>query len=348
MCPKFCVEDGNVIRINMTTCPTSDLNERLEMLKDWLQGNLESPVQRVLPLPGDASFRRYFRVYCGNSTYVAMDAPPEKESCKPFVAIARSFYKLGLNVPVIYAEDIKRGFLLLTDFGDQLYLDALTPKTCHNLYQKAFDDLLLIQSCHNIEDYVLPKFDAALYIDEMSWFRDWYLQHFLKVSLSNSELAALDHIYSLLIDDALSQPQVCVHRDYHSRNLMVVNKTARPGILDFQGAVWGPITYDLLSLLRDCYIDWPPEQIEKWVLAFHKQVLQAGLLQEENPKRFLRWFDWIGLQRNLKCIGIFARLNERDHKPAYLQYIPRVIKYAKGVCDRYPAFADLKLLLNKK
>lgn len=332
----------------MTTRVTPGLDERLKMLRDWLQDNLEMPMQKIVPLTGDASFRRYFRVHCGDTTYVAMDAPPKKESCKPFIAIAKTFYKLGLNVPVIYAEDVEHGFLLLTNFGDQLYLNALTPKTCHNLYQKAFDDLLLIQSCQDVEGYVLPKFDGTLYLEEMSWFRDWYLKNFLKVSLNNAELAALDNVYSLLIEDALSQPQVCVHRDYHSRNLMVVDDNIQPGILDFQDAVWGPITYDLLSLLRDCYIDWPSKQVEKWVLTFQKQAIQAGLLHEQNPKQFIRWFDWIGLQRNLKCIGIFARLHERDHKSEYLQYIPRIIKYAEGVCDRYPEFANLRPLLNKK
>lgn len=332
----------------MTTRVTPAVDERLRMLHDWLRHNVESSIEQITPLAGDASFRRYFRVHCGDTTYVAMDAPPEQGSCQPFVAIANSFYTLGLNVPVIYAQDIARGFLLVTDFGDQLYIDALTPRTCHNLYQKAFDDLLLIQSCQQIENYALPKFDSALYLDEMLWFRDWYLKRSLKVSLSHAELAALDHVYSLLVDDALSQPQVCVHRDYHSRNLMVVGKKAQPGILDFQDAVWGPITYDLLSLLRDCYIDWPPQQVEQWALTFHKQALQMGLLQEDDPQHFLRWFDWIGLQRNLKCIGIFARLSERDHNPAYLQYIPRVIQYAQGVCDRYKEFTDLKSLLDKK
>jgi len=332
----------------MTTRATLELDGRLKMLRDWLQDNLETPMQRIVPLASDASFRRYFRVHCGDTTYVAMDAPPEKESCEPFVAIAKTFHKLGLNVPVIYAENVEHGFLLLTDFGDQLYLDALTPRTCNTLYQKAFDDLMLLQSCQNFEGYVLPKFDAALYLEEMSWFRDWYLERLLKISLTHSESVALDNIYSMLIQDALLQPQVCVHRDYHSRNLMLINEKSQPGILDFQDAVLGPITYDLLSLLRDCYIDWPPEQVQKWASVFHKQALQAGLLDEEEPKQFMRWFDWIGLQRNLKCIGIFARLSERDHKSSYLQYIPRVIKYAVDVCDRYPEFADLKSLLNKK
>ena len=157
----------------------------------------------------------------------------------------------------------------------------------------------------------------------------------------------LDRVYTMLAQDALSQPQVCVHRDYHSRNLMVVDAESRPGLLDFQDAVKGPITYDLLSLLRDCYIDWPASRVEKWVLDFQQQALQAGLLVVDNPAQFLRWFDWVGLQRHLKCIGIFARLNERDNRSDYLQYIPRVLNYMRDVCDRYAEFSDLRPFLDK-
>ena len=325
-----------------------NLEARLLILQDWLHANLLTPMDRLVPLAGDASFRRYFRVYSGQKTYVAMDAPPEKESCKPFVAIAKTFRQLGLNVPEIFAADLSQGFLLLTDFGDRLYLDALTPQTCDHLYQRAFDDLLLIQSCQKIEAYALPTFGRALYREEMSWFRYWYLERYLGVQLSSLELDLLDYVYALLIDDALAQPQACVHRDYHSRNLMLVDKNHQPGILDFQDAVWGPVTYDLLSLLRDCYVDWPPEQVNQWVVHFQKKAIKAGLFHEEDPRRFLHWFDWVGLQRNLKCIGIFARLNVRDNKPGYLQYIPRVIQYAERVCDLYPELTDLKHLLAKR
>lgn len=322
-------------------------DKRLVLLQNWLGGQLDPPISNITPLAGDASFRRYFRVQNADTTYVAMDAPPDKESCEPFVAIAKSFSQLGLQVPTIYASDIDQGFLLLTDFGDQLYVDALNPKTCDELYHSAFEDLLLIQSCQQITGYTLPTFDADLYREEMSWTRDWYLHRHMRVALSKSENATLDRVFDLLVKDALAQPQVCVHRDYHSRNLMVVEGSNRPGVLDFQDAVWGPITYDLLSLLRDCYIDWPPNQVEAWVCDFQQRAVQAGLLQRDDPQQFLRWFDWIGLQRNLKCIGIFSRLNVRDKKPSYLQYIPRIVKYATAVCDRYPEFRDLKPLLMK-
>ena len=323
-------------------------DERLEQLKAWLSLQLEKPMQGMHRLLGDASFRRYFRVSCGDTSYIAMDAPPDQEACQPFVAIAKTFYALGLNVPIIYAEDIEQGFLLLTDFGDTLYLQALNETTCDPLYRSAMNDLLLIQSCQQIDNYVLPKFDGTLYRREMSWFRDWYLTEYLNVPLSAMEQESLEQMFSVLCEDALSQPQVCVHRDYHSRNLMVVEGTTRPGILDFQDAVWGPVTYDLMSLLRDCYIDWPSHQVAAWARIYQQQALQAGLLEMDDPREFMRWFDWIGLQRNLKCIGLFARLEIRDNKPTYLQYIPRILKYAQAVSQRYSEFSELLLFLNKK
>lgn len=325
-------------------------DERFQALRAWLNDALVMPIKQLSPLPGDASFRRYFRVYCGSQTYVVMDAPPAIESCDSFIAIAKAFHQLGLNVPIVHLEDKKCGFLLLTDFGDRLYVDALNENTVEDLYQRAFNDLLLIQACQKIEGYQLPRFTPELYYREMSLFRDWYLERRLKIRLSAGESAALENIFQLLIEVALSQPQVCVHRDYHSRNLMVVNNYSQPGLLDFQDAVFGPVTYDLISLLRDCYIDWPPERIETWVFRYHQQACEAGMdvLKETNKKQFLRWFDWIGLQRHLKCIGLFSRLNECDQKPMYLQYIPRIIRYTERVCERYPEFEALKPLLKKR
>lgn len=324
-------------------------DERLQLLADWVQEVLKTTtVGQLTPLVNDASFRRYFRLQLGDKRYVVMDAPPDKEDCRPYAAIAKSFHRLGLNVPVIYAENYQLGFLLLTDFGDHLYLSKLNAQTAPQLYQSAMQSLLLLQSCKQIENYKLPKFDAQLYYREMALFRDWYLEKYLGVQLSAHELNILEKTYQHLIADALSQPQVCVHRDFHSRNLMIVEGQQQPGLLDFQDAVWGPVTYDLMSLLRDCYIDWPVQQVEAWVLAFQQQVLEAGIITEKNPQQFLRWFDWIGLQRHLKCIGIFARLSQRDQKHSYLQYIPRIIRYAQRVCDRYPEFAELKPLLEKQ
>ena len=320
-------------------------DERLEALRDWLVGHVKAPMQALVPLHGDASFRRYFRVHCGDTSYIAMDAPPDKESCESFVLIAKAFRSLGLNVPVIYGADISRGFLLLSDFGDQLYLETLSDTTADTLYQSAFDDLLLLQSCQKVEGYVLPSFTADAYRQEMLLFKEWYLKRHLQLTLSSADEAMFERVMTVLIDDALLQPQVCIHRDYHSRNLMVVGNNKQPGMLDFQDAMKGPITYDLLSLLRDCYIDWPVARVEKWVLTFQKQALQTGLLPVDDPLQFLRWFDWIGLQRNLKCIGLFVRLQKRDNKCDYMRHIPRIIRYASTVCDRYEEFSDLKSLL---
>ncbi|OGO96117.1 MAG: phosphotransferase [Coxiella sp. RIFCSPHIGHO2_12_FULL_44_14] len=319
---------------------THEIEERFEQLQQWLAAHLAMPVQRVSRLAGDASSRQYYRVYCRDRCYIAMDALSDRDSCTAFIAIANAFRGLGLNVPIIYAQDIQQGFLLMTDFGDRLYCDVLTVDTCHELYQQAFRDLLMIQSCSDVKGYALPFFTHTHYFNEMALFHDWYLSQYLRITLSKTQYHQLQQLYTLLAEMALSQPLVCVHRDYHSRNLMVVDSTSSPGILDFQGAVWGPITYDIVSLVRDCYIHWPPSQVEGWIRQFHQQALQADLLEEEDPQLFLQWTDWMGLQRHMKCIGLFARLQLRDNKSAYLQYIPRVIQYAREVCERYSPLTE--------
>lgn len=315
------------------------MSEREAARQNWLEKNLKTFEAPTL-LAGDASFRCYFRLRSGDSSYVLMDAPPSKESCQPFIAIARTFQQLGLCVPNIFYFDPAEGFLLLSDFGDHQLLGQLNEQTVDRYYQKACEELLVIQRCQNVKDYDLPLFDAALYQRELDLFRDWYLGRHLGVSLSVMNRKIWDEINEKLIESALSQPQVCVHRDYHSRNLMVLPDD-RLGILDFQDAVWGPITYDVMSLLRDCYIEWPYDRVKKWVLAFHHRLLEENLIQMTNPDQFLLWFDWIALQRHLKCIGIFSRLCYRDNKPNYLQDIPRVLRYAKMICQRYPALEPL-------
>ena len=319
------------------------MDYREQVMQTWLQQSCPKAKPPTL-LSGDASFRRYFRVHSEKETYVLMDVPPGKESCRAYIAIANSFRALGLMVPEIYRADLEQGFLLITDFGDRLLLDVLTNETADHYYGTAFDYLLIIQSYKRIENYKLPKFDAALYQKEISLFREWYWERSLGQSLIRADVKYLDHVASLLIEDALLQPQVCVHRDYHSRNLMLLDDN-RFGILDFQDAVVGPITYDLMSLLRDCYIEWPFERVQSWALEFQQRLLQSGQLPEDNPERFLRWCDWIALQRHLKCIGIFSRLHLRDHKSTYLDDIPRVIRYAKSICQRYPEFSGLEKFL---
>jgi len=319
---------------------------REQSMKIWLQSHCPAATTPEL-LAGDASFRRYFRLRSEHKNYILMDAPPEKESCQAFVAIASAFQSLGLRVPDIFQADLEQGFLLLDDFGDQLLLQALNEQTADHYYQRAFDCLLLIQSCKDVPGYTLPTFDEALYRQELDLFQEWYLQRHLGRVLTASDQVVLDQISTQLIDAALAQPQVCVHRDFHSRNLMVLEDDSL-GILDFQDAVRGPITYDLMSLLRDCYIEWPFERVKSWLFLYQQRLLELGHLSGDNPAQFLRWCDWIALQRHLKCIGIFARLHHRDNKSVYLESIPRVIAYAKMICQRYPEFSGLLKFLVEK
>jgi len=320
-------------------------SQRDKACRNWLADHLPA-YGSLRPLAGDASFRRYFRLHAEGTPYVLMDAPSLKETCQTFVAIAHAFQRLGLSVPTIHAADPDQGFLLLSDFGSQQLLDVLSDQTADDYYQRAFQDLLILQRCRHeqIIDYTLPSYDEALYRLEFDLFTNWYLERHLGASLSTTDHKRLDRVKNLLIESALSQPQVCVHRDYHSRNLMVL-PDGRLGILDFQDAVWGPITYDLISLLRDCYITWPDEQVRAWIRAFHQRLVEAELLNQDDPADFLQCCDWMALQRHLKCLGIFARLHYRDNKGAYLQHIPSVLAYIRSVCHRYSEFSDLEMFL---
>jgi aminoglycoside/choline kinase family phosphotransferase len=272
----------------------------------------------------------------GETTRIVMDAPPENEDCRPFVDIARALFDVGLHVPQIIEEDLDQGFLLLDDLGDRLYLNELNEDTVERLYGDAIGALLTMQAC-DPSQHELPPYDEALLMQEMELFREWFLQRHLGLSLDDEANGMLGRVFKGLTDNALQQPRVCVHRDYHSRNLMVTDQH-NPGILDFQDAVIGPVTYDLVSLLRDCYIAWPREQVEDWALGFHELAMQSGILNRElheDEVQFLRWFDLMGVQRHLKAIGIFARLNHRDGKPGYLEDIPRTLTYVVEVSGRY-------------
>lgn len=319
--------------------------DRFELLVDWIESLHRLSGFTLEPASGDASFRRYFRVTSGDDSYIAMDAPPEKEALQPFLQVARSFESIGLNVPCIYAEDLEKGFLLLQDLGSTLYLDRLNPATVDRLYGDALGALVTLQACGPREG--LPPYDRARLMQEMELFRDWLLQRELSLSLTQTEQGMLDRTFAVLAESALGQPRVCVHRDYHSRNLMVT-PTHNPGILDFQDAVIGPVTYDLASLLRDCYISWPREQVEAWVRGYFDLALQSGVLRAEHESEFLTWFDLMGVQRHLKASGIFARLNRRDGKPGYLGDIPRTLGYILPLAERYPQLEGLAELLRGK
>ena len=309
--------------------------ERLEKLKHWLETELDFREYTLNPASADASFRRYFRIRHEGASLIVMDAPPDREDSRPFIRISGMFSDAGLNVPAVIDENLEQGFLLLSDLGSRPYLDELNGDTVERLYGDALGALAAIQTC--IPDHgALPSYDRTLLLNEMELFREWLVGRHLQMAPDSVQTACMDAAFTLLADNALEQPQVCVHRDYHSRNLMYMQRN-NPGILDFQDAVIGPVTYDLVSLLRDCYIAWPRAQVEDWAYGYQELALQSGILREEHedPVRFLRWFDLMGMQRHLKAAGIFARLNHRDGKPGYLGDIPRTLGYVIEVAARY-------------
>ncbi|MEW5755077.1 MAG: phosphotransferase [Pseudomonadota bacterium] len=319
--------------------------DRFSQLQSWAQNVLSCAQLDIQPASSDASFRRYFRLTHGDRSYIVMDAPPSHEDVRPFLQVMDLFRPSGMHVPELYAQDIDNGFLLLGDFGSTHYLAALNRETVERLYGDAMDALLRLQTrCAGAG--VLPPYDEALLRREMALFTDWFLGRHYGVSLSARDSAIIERAYTRLVENALAQPRVCVHRDYHSRNLMVVAGN-NPGVLDFQDAVFGPVTYDLASLLRDCYIRWPDQDIYRWVEAYYREAKDTGIVPRDVAfETFKRWFDLMGMQRHLKAIGIFARLNHRDHKPGYLQDIPRTLGYVLSVAGDYPEFADFADLVS--
>ncbi len=276
----------------------------------------------LAPVSGDASFRRYFRARLGHRHWIAMDAPPEKEDSVPFVAIATAWRRQGIPVPELIATDLEKGFLLLEDFGDDLLLAHLEPHTADAQYATAMDILLNIQQSNAPEQYPLPPYSPGLLQTEMNLFRDWLSAELLTLQVPDSWF---NPACELLIRNAQAQPQVPVHRDYHARNLMCTGAGGL-GVLDFQDAVEGPITYDLVSLLRDCYLQWPEARVRNWALAYAHRARDTGILQADDAT-FLRWFNRMGIQRHLKASGIFARLWLRDGKKGYLADIPRTLSH---------------------
>jgi aminoglycoside/choline kinase family phosphotransferase len=308
---------------------------------DWLENDLLLPILDCSVASSDASFRRYFRIKTPESTFIVMDAPPEKEKLIPFIHVAGLMTDAQLHVPAIFQQNLEDGFLLLEDFGSQCFLDQLNTHNADALYQTAFDSLFNLQSKTRLQPGNLPEYDEALLKRELDIFEEWFLGHYLDIEIP---VALWQNVYTVLINSALEQPVTCVHRDYHSRNLMVLNSHS-PGILDFQDAVIGPITYDLVSLLRDCYIVWSAEQVEQWMTGYYQRLQQANLINCELAQ-FKRWFDLMGLQRHLKAIGIFSRLNFRDQKPDYLDDIPRTLNYVTAQAKAYPEFAEFSAFLN--
>jgi hypothetical protein len=321
--------------------PADARDSRLDTLTRWVVDDLGFAGGRIAPASADASFRRYFRVSRGADSYIVMDAPPDKEDLQPFIQVARLLCDVGVNVPLILARDQARGFLLLTDLGDQPYLGALDELSVDRLYGDALDALLQIQRAPPSLGAGLPRYDDALLRREMELLPEWFLTRHLGLSISAAERDMLTRLFEALSQSARAQPAVIVHRDYHSRNLLVT-PDSNPGIIDFQDAVWGALTYDLVSLLKDCYIRWPAARVRDWALA-HREKLLAGGTAAGSEAQFLRWFDLMGLQRHIKVLGIFARLYYRDGKLQYLHDLPRVLNYTQDTAAAYAesaAFAE--------
>jgi len=314
--------------------------QRQKQLTEWLSSLYPDQPFSLAPASADASFRRYFRAtFADGSTKVIMDAPPQHEDCKPFLHIGKLFEEAGAHVPHVYAQDLTQGFLLLSDLGNTTYLQALDAGSARRLYDQAIDTLIKIQLASKPNE--LPPYDEALLRRELNLFPEWYIAKHLGVTLSEKQQAKLEEVFARIIKNNLSQPCVYVHRDFHSRNLMV--SEPNPGVLDFQDAVYGPITYDLASLFKDAYIKWEEAEIIDWLIRYWEKARKAGLPVREDFADFYWDYEMMGAQRHIKVLGIFARLYHRDGKDGYLKDMPLVMEYLHKACERY---IDLKPLLN--
>jgi hypothetical protein len=313
--------------------------ERQLLLSNWLKSLYPEQPYELAPASADASFRRYFRARFADRSLVVMDAPPQHEDCRPFIHVAQLFSKAGVHVPEILAQDLQQGFLLLSDLGDTTYLQALNADNPKALYGDACNALINIQLASR--ENVLPVYDESMLMREMRLFPEWYIAKHLQATLSEKQTAVLATVFQRIVKNNLAQPRVWVHRDYHSRNLMVT--TPNPGILDFQDAVYGPITYDLASLFKDAYIGWREADVLDWLIRYWEGARKAGLPVHEDFGAFYRDYEWMGVQRHLKVLGIFARLSHRDGKDGYLKDLPLVMNYLRRACERY---IDLKPLLH--
>jgi N-acetylmuramate 1-kinase len=317
---------------------------RLDTLTDWLHGQFAGQVLDIRPASADASFRRYFRVTLPDgSTRIAMDAPPPNEDCRPFVAVQALFEGAGAHVPALHAQDVERGFLLLSDLGSTTYLDVLDADNASALYFDATTSLIGIQKASR--PGVLPVYDRDRLLAEMELFPVWYVGRHLKAELSDAETTGLYEVFDRVLDVNLAEPSVFVHRDYHSRNLMVTRPN--PGVIDFQDAVYGPISYDLVSLFKDAYIDWEEDLVLDWLIRYWQDARRAGLPVRADFADFHRDYEFMGVQRHLKVLGIFARLHHRDGKDGYLKDMPRVMNHLRQTAMRYRDLAPLARLLNR-
>lgn len=337
------------------------MTERFEELLQWLTSCPQlKGVNYTQPIAAsnDASFRSYYRIELSNhkasnlpDSLIIMDAPPLNEDCRPFVKITEQLLQLGLNVPQVLAQNLKQGFLLLTDLGKTTFLSVLNAGNVESLYEDAFDALITLQSKGINLSQDLPIYDASLLHSEMNLFPDWLLKRHLKVNIESQNYQAWLKATDLLAKNALKQPKVYVHRDFHSRNLMITspkNDTGKnPGILDYQDALQGSLTYDVVSLIRDCYIVWPEEQVKEWQRQYFLKLCSAGLLKKSEWQGFVQSMDWMGVQRHLKAAGIFARLNYRDGKDGYMKDIPTTLNYIYSVSSQYKELHGMADLVEK-
>jgi aminoglycoside/choline kinase family phosphotransferase len=317
--------------------------DRYTSLQDWIARQFPGKAFTLSPASADASFRRYFRVSFPDSSLIAMDAPPPQEDCRPFVRVAALMAVAKIHVPAVLAQDLARGFLLLSDLGATTYLAALNPDNADQLFGDAIDTLIRWQLASR--EGVLPAYDETLLRRELDLFPEWYLGRHLGIKLSSRQSESLEEIFSLILAGNLAQPKVYVHRDYMPRNLMVSDPN--PGVLDFQDAVFGPISYDVASLFKDAFLSWEEERVLDWTVRYWERARRAGLPVNADFGAFYRDFEWMGLQRHLKVLGIFARICHRDGKPGYVEDTPRFLGYVRAVALRYAALAPLLRLLDQ-
>ena len=319
--------------------------DRSELLHNWLRETLGDEAFTLAPASADASFRRYFRVTTNTGTRIVMDAPPEREDCRPFIQVAALLAGAGLNAPQILAQDLARGFLLLSDLGTITYMAALkeAPDRADELFSDASDALVRWQLASAPD--ILPSYDAALLRRELDLFPAWYIERHLNLRLKDTQKNVIEESFALIMRSNLAQPSVYVHRDYMPRNLML--SYPNPGILDFQDAVYGPITYDVASLFKDAFISWEEQRVLDWTVRYWEKARRAALPVDADFGTFYRDLEWMGLQRHLKILGIFARLFYRDGKRGYLEDTPRFVAYVRAVCQRYAALKPLLQLFDQ-
>ena len=322
----------------------------MQALDAWLQPLLAAEGTanyQLAPASEDASFRRYFRITTPGGTRIVMDAPTTQEDCRPFIKVAGLLAEAGVHVPKILAQDLSQGFLLMSDLGAQTYLDVLNEDNFDALFRPATDALVKWQLASKPD--VLPPYDVALLKRELSLFPDWFIAKHLQVELSSTQRDTLDKMFALITDAALAQERTYVHCDYMPRNLMVADEELKniPGVIDFQDAVYGPISYDIASLYRDAFISWEEERVLDGTIRYWEKAKKAGLPVPAGFDDFYRDVEWMGLQRHLRILGIFARINYRDGKPKYLADTPRFIRYVRKTCERYQELWPLVRLFNE-